>query len=95
MNTNFEYVRSIVIEILCNTEIFPVGYKGKMPDIKQLVKPHLPKDAYTKVEDIDHCIREAVQTLAGYQSSTNATVLSCRREMVKHGEPGQYIYEFK
>lgn len=58
--------RDDIIKILCDTNYFPVGNKYIINDIYSIVKPLLTYGCINSVEDINHSIREAVETVDGY-----------------------------
>jgi hypothetical protein len=90
--------RKEIMKLLCDTQIFPKGFKGNSKQYSQVIVPLLPKDAIANVKDIDKCVREALETIAGYNYS-NGSKCNPQRSISRQKSnipksPAGYVVEY-
>lgn len=91
--------RSEIYKVLCDKNIFQVGYEGYSWDYASVIKGHLPSTVINSVKDIDNSIREALETVDGYTYS-NGTIcypkMGMRKtKIVKPEAPNKYYILYK
>lgn len=91
-------VRKEIFKILCDKNIFPVGYKGYSWDYIAIVKRYLPTNVQNSVKDIDNSIREALETVDGYVYSDGTNCHSQMQmkkvEVQNKKNPNKYNIEY-
>lgn len=77
-------VRSIILKILCNQTLFPIRYVDYSKGIINIVKSKLEEDGIceevrSRVKSLDNSIRQALETIDGYNYSNNTTLKPVRK----------------
>lgn len=83
LNTANTSARSMILKILCDQTIFPVEHVDYSRDIINLVKDKLEEtgnyeEVINSMKSIDNSIRQALETIDGYEYSNNTTLSPCR-----------------
>lgn len=84
LNTATTSARTMILRILCDLTIFPVGHIDYSRDIINIVKDKLEENGYyeeiiNSVKSIDNSIRQALETIDGYDYSNNTTLYPSRK----------------
>lgn len=91
--------RSEILKILCNKKVFPIGYSGYSWDYEKKIKGILSNDIINSVKDIDHSIREALETVDGYQYSNGTQCFSRmnmkKTQVPKRNNPNDYNIKYE
>lgn len=83
-------IRSEIIKVLGNKNIFPKGYKGYSRDYIKIIKGNLSQEVLRKANDIDHSIRQVLETAGGY-SLPDGTQIWIKKVDIEKNYEEKYI----